>query len=53
MLQSKKLRRESPTLPVIIGGQGFQAGGAEIAGQYPGVGYVASLDELDVCIQQF
>ena len=48
----ESLRRESPTLPVIVGGHGFRAGGAEIANQYPGVSYVPSLDELDVYIRQ-
>ena len=47
------LRRESPTPPVIVGGRGFQAGGAEIANQYSTVSYVPSLDELDVYIRRF
>lgn len=47
------LRREFPTLPVVVGGRGFHAGGDEIANQYPGVSYVPSLDDLDVYIRQF
>lgn len=47
------LRREFPTLPVIVGGRGFHAGGAEIANQYPGVCYIPSLDKLDVYIREF
>ena len=42
-----------PTLPVIVGGRGFHAGGAEIANQYPGVCYIPSLDKLDVYIREF
>ena len=49
----EELRRESSTLPIIVGGRGFHAGGAEIANQYPGVSYIPSLDELDIYIRQF
>jgi methanogenic corrinoid protein MtbC1 len=47
----EELRRESPTLPVIIGGHGFHADGADIANQYPRVSYVSSLDQLDTYIR--
>jgi MerR family transcriptional regulator, light-induced transcriptional regulator len=47
------LRREFPILPIVVGGRGFHAGGAEIANQYPGVSYIPSLDALDVYIRQF
>ena len=49
----EELRRESPTLPVIVGGRGFQAGGTEVIDQYPGINYIPSLDKLDSYIQQF
>jgi methanogenic corrinoid protein MtbC1 len=49
----EELRRESPTPPIIVGGRGFRAGGADIADHFPGVSYVPSLDELDVYIRQF
>jgi MerR family transcriptional regulator, light-induced transcriptional regulator len=47
------LRCEFPNLPIIVGGRGIPAGGAEIANNYPRVGYIPSLDELDDYIRQF
>jgi MerR family transcriptional regulator, light-induced transcriptional regulator len=47
------LRREFPTLPVIVGGRGFHTGGTEIANRYSEVSYIRTLDELDVYIREF
>ena len=49
----EELRRDSPALPVIVGGHGFQSGGTDIANQYPGVSYIPSLEELDLYIHRF
>ena len=47
-----ELRREFPHLPIVVGGYGLRAGGAELLEQCPGVRYVSSLDELDGYIRQ-
>jgi MerR family transcriptional regulator, light-induced transcriptional regulator len=47
-----ELRREFPNLPMVVGGHGLRAGGAELLEQCPGVRYVSSLDELDGYIDQ-
>jgi MerR family transcriptional regulator, light-induced transcriptional regulator len=49
----EEIRHESPTLPIIVGGRGFQAGGAEIGKPYPEVSYIPSLDDLDRYICDF
>ncbi len=47
-----ELRREFPLLPIVVGGYGLRAGGAEFLEQCPGVQCVSSLDALDDYIRQ-
>ncbi len=46
-----QLQSHFPHLKVIIGGQAFRIGGAEIADRYPNVRYIATLDALEQFIK--
>ena len=48
----KTLGKEFKNIDILIGGQGFRKGGAEIADSYPKVTYIRSLDELETWIRK-
>ncbi len=46
------LTRRFPKLPILIGGQAFRHGGQALTRAYVGVQWIASLDDLEVYLQQ-
>jgi len=48
---ARAIRAAFPSLPVLVGGQGFRHGGRERAEQIPGVRHIASLADLEAWIE--
>lgn len=46
-----KIRKLHPDLAVIVGGQAFRWGGADIGQKFPGVRYIPSIIDLETFIR--
>jgi methanogenic corrinoid protein MtbC1 len=49
----QELNEHFPNLPVLVGGQAFQLGGADAVGRFPNARLVSSLDELEAYLEGF
>jgi methanogenic corrinoid protein MtbC1 len=49
----KEIRAQFPTLPILVGGQGFRWGGREVVEEIPGVHYLESLTALESWMKTF